>query len=73
MCDEIMELIEKIKIGDQFKALLIDCRFASADTYLCRCCVNVHELRRKCNIVLPITLLRAETPAVSTLSNMSSR
>lgn len=34
MCDEIMELIEKIKIGDQFKALLIDCRFASADTFM---------------------------------------
>ena len=34
MCDEIMELIEAIQIGDQFKALLTDGGVASADTYV---------------------------------------
>jgi len=73
VCDEIMELIETTKIGDQFKALFTDGRVASAGTY-----VAAAPMCTKCNgsatlFALPIISPRAETPAVFALSNMSCR
>lgn len=68
-----MEFIESMKTGDQYKALLTDCRIAFVDTYVAAASMCMNFDGRVALSALPITLLRAVTPAVSALSNTSSR